>query len=215
MTESTAPTATKVPPMTRKARRGMDTPAGAAPLRDERVGTGAGASISLSHMSIADAGRNGRSDRDRGREQVRERVLEDEHQAHDAQDNERAVSDATIAPGSQADQRAEQRAPDEDHDLERELVVGAEQRHHEVLGAGRLKGDHERADCRDRRRRTEHAGDDLANAYRHGRGRYAGDCPGQLRPHRHRLRTDGTFRSEDDETQPVVVSASLGCRSFG
>ena len=67
-------------------------------------------------------------------------------------------------PCDEPDDGADRQRHDEDEDLEGELVVRAEQRHDEVLGARRLEVDDLAADREDRRRRAgKDAGQELAH----------------------------------------------------
>ena len=150
MTDSTAPTAMNMPAIARNERRGIPTDvltvlSALAPRADtswlERRRQ------PLEHRDTRRDGHAGGDGRDG---QFLERVTQDQREGHDAEDHETDDGQAAVKPADQSQERADQEPADKHADLQRELVVGAEQRDHQVLGPGRLKADHERADGRDR-----------------------------------------------------------------
>ncbi len=88
-----------------------------------------------------------------------------------ARDQEPDDADRPPAASGDAQRAAMSSASDDDGDVEHQLVVGAEEADHEVLGARRLERDDQVADGDDERRRAGHdARDELGDGDGHGRG---------------------------------------------
>ncbi len=124
----------------------------------------------------ARADRHGRAhDRDLGHDQ---RLAQRGHEADHAEGDEGAGRDGVAAAPEEPEPGPDEQRDRDDEDLERELVVGAEQPDHDVLGAGWLEIDDDLADRRDERRGArQQPGQQLGDAER-GRGR---DDPGDGR----------------------------------
>ncbi len=88
-----------------------------------------------------------------------------------------------LPAGRDTQRRRDEHRPDDDGDVEGQLVIGAEEADHEVLGARRLEIDDQVADGDDQRRRTGHDardelgdrdGDGGGDGARHGGGEIGG-----------------------------------------